>query len=114
MKPLLLAPLLMWVSAVIGCGGDDEGTDDPRVQCETFRDALCSRHSECMKPTDRARGLEDCLFVLKLDLDCGSVGRVTSAYGECLAALSNAKCEAAGGIQMPTSCQGILIAKGGF
>jgi hypothetical protein len=67
-----------------------------------------------MRPTERARALEDCLFAIKIDLDCDGVGQVTGAYSECLAAISNAQCEAAGGISLPTSCRGIFVANGGF
>jgi hypothetical protein len=72
------------------------------------------KHASCAPASDRAKTLEDCLFVLDLDVDCDSVARVTSSYTQCMDDIENAKCRATGGVAAPSTCSGILIAKGGF
>ena len=116
MRELGVALLLGSFATTLGCGGDDDGSGATSAvrQCEIFLDTLCTKHASCAPATDRAKTLEDCLFVLELDLDCTTVDRVTSAYPECLDAISSATCASTGGFATPRSCSGILIAKGGF
>src|ERR1044071_2811280 len=103
MRPLS-ASLLLGLGAVLGCGGDD-ASYDPRAQCELLVDALCVKHADCLRqPTHRSRALEDCQFVLKLDWNCKDVREVTTAYSECLTAISRAQCEPSGGIRQPWEC----------
>lgn len=108
--PRLLLGVIVMTTA---CGGDDDDVSaTPAEQCEVFFDALCTKHASCRAPTDRARAREDCLFTLKLDLDCKNVARVSSSYPECLTSISNAQCTANGGISLPASCARVLIAGG--
>ena len=112
MKELTLLLLVGFFATTTGCGADDGADASPAERCESYLDALCTKHASCWPPTDRARVREDCIFALALDVDCKSVTGVGGSYLHCMFDIPQAKCMEKGGITTPSSCAGILITGG--
>ena len=107
--PLLALVLGFSITAIIGCGGDDEAPADPRQQCEYFLDVWCNKTSACALPTDHARALEDCRFVVELDVNCAIVKQVSGTYRTCIDDILASKCVSTDGIDLPGMCNKVLL-----
>jgi hypothetical protein len=106
--------LVLFAIVVTGCGSgmDDPAPVSPAQACQNFVDARCNKEAECAVPTDRARVLEDCQFVFKINIDCSEVQGLGPTYSACLAdtnALSCASYDPQNGLPSPSSCKGILL-----
>ena len=95
-------------AALTGCGGDDP-PPNPVQQCEDFVGAWCNKNAECSLPSERARVLEDCRFVVQLDVRCDIVKQVGVTYPDCIDDIKTSQCLAEGGIEFPGLCTGVLI-----
>ena len=72
-------------------------------------EAWCNKNAACELPSERARALEDCRFVVDLEINCSNVNHIGVTYPECIERISTAQCLPTGGIELPGLCNGVLI-----
>jgi hypothetical protein len=96
--------------AMMACGDDPQSSpSNPHQDCRDFIDAWCNKNAECVLPSERARTLEDCHFVVELDVDCNRVVEVSASYGACMNAIVQTSCGSNGSVALPTTCRGVLL-----
>lgn len=94
---------------LIACGG---GGDSPEAQCEDLLENVCGRAVECGVGFDDT---DACMTEIAKSNDCSQVDSVGDSYGDCMADIDDASCQAlfpttSGGqrLALPSSCSGAL------
>lgn len=101
--------VLACAALLIRCGSGDDSPPVPAQRCEEFLQIWCDKIAQCAAPSDRARALEDCRFVVDLDIHCELVKNIGATYSDCINDIRASQCLATGGIEFPGMCTGILI-----
>ncbi len=106
--------LVVAALCLAGCGSGDPPAHSPTGPegCQLFMDAWCNKSADCVVSTERARTLEDCLFVNQLAIDCTEVRTLSASFDFCLQEVGRLSCAAydpSTGFPAPSSCRGILL-----
>lgn len=101
----------MRVPAVVSCVllacGNDEPT--PVEKCDELLSLVCDRAEECVSASVIHA---DCVELLRRDIPCGTVKKVSESYDRCMVQLETDSCTTlfpSGSLILPADCMGVVL-----